>query len=469
MSEVDTLLAQHAPWANVDRQWTLTPFETFMWLDDRPQYPLLFEINLQFAGDIDPEAMRDAWRFALGRHPLLRSTIQATSRHVQWHAPATGWSELNVVSKGDKPPLRAMAVDLEKSTGLHGWLSETAVGWDVKMLFHHACCDGQGARMFLQDLVLAYAVLRGSSKERDPFFAADIAHLDRRGEYPPTVGLDNSSWRKFRKAFQWAFLTPQPTAIDAPLVNRSPNGDGSLSVLGCCSHTFEADVVAQMQDPRQRSGAALNDIAVAMLFATLGEWQRDHGTHPNARVRVTVPFDLRNRDDERMPATNRYTYMFLNRRLRECGDWATLLPGVQSEMQTLRQSRMGVEFLEGLRSAAKWPQVLRWVLQRGRCASTAVLTNLSDPSRRLRKRLRVDSNGFMWLDNAQCLDIQIQTPPLRPGTRWGFGIFEYARRMTISFRYDTTTITPAAAQNVLNRYVGEWHAWLADASAGRSA
>ena len=198
MSEVDTLLAQHAPWANVDRQWTLTPFETFMWLDDRPQYPLLFEINLQFAGDIDPEAMRDAWRFALGRHPLLRSTIQATSRHVQWHAPATGWSELNVVSKGDKPPLRAMAVDLEKSTGLHGWLSETVVGWDVKMLFHHACCDGQGARMFLQDLVLAYAVLRGSSKERDPFFAADIAHLDRRGEYPPTVGLDNSSWRKFR-------------------------------------------------------------------------------------------------------------------------------------------------------------------------------------------------------------------------------------------------------------------------------
>jgi hypothetical protein len=161
--------------------------------------------------------------------------------------------------------------------------------------------------------------------------------------------------------------------------------------------------------------------------------------------------------------------MFLNRRLRECGDWATLLPGVQSEMQTLRQSRMGVEFLEGLRTAAKWPQVLRWVLQRGRCVSTAVLTNLSDPSRRLRKRLRVDSNGFMWLDNAQCLDIQIQTPPLRPGTRWGFGIFEYARRMTISFRYDTTTITPAAAQNVLNRYVSEWHAWLADASAGRSA
>lgn len=58
MSRVDQLIAKHAPWASVDRQWALTSFETFMWFDDRPQYPLLFEIRLQFAGVIDPLIMR---------------------------------------------------------------------------------------------------------------------------------------------------------------------------------------------------------------------------------------------------------------------------------------------------------------------------------------------------------------------------------------------------------------------------
>ena len=461
MSRVDQLIAKHAPWASVDRQWALTPFETFMWFDDRPQYPLLFEIRLQFAGVIDPLIMRDAWKFALSRHPLLRSTIQIHSGRPYWHAVATGWPELQGVANEIEHPSPVGVIDLQTSTGLQGWLFKTSIGWDVKMVFSHACCDGQGARMFLQDLVLAYSVLCGSSLDDNPFFATDVAHLDRRGEYPPTVGLDNSRWRKFRKAFQFVVFSPQPAAIEKSLRPRSLVAS-EASVVGFCSHTFTAAEVAGMQGPRQRSGVALNDIAVAMLFSIVGQWQRDHGMRPNARLRVSVPFDLRNREDERMPATNRYTYMFLNRRLKECSHWTTLLSGLQSELQSLRQSRMNVEFLDGLCRAARWPRVFRWVFKRRRCFATALLTNLSDPSRRLRKRLRVDSDGCMWLGHAKCLDIQIQTPPLRPGTHWAFGIFEYAGRMTVSFRYDTTTITPKTAQTILNRYVAGWHAWLAD-------
>jgi len=69
----------------------------------------------------------------------------------------------------------------------------------------------------------------------------------------------------------------------------------------------------------------------------------------------------------------------------------------------------------------------------------------------------------MWIDKAQCVDIQIRTPPLRPGTRWGFGIFEYAGRMTISFRYDSTAISAAAADAIMARYVNHWQTVLATA------
>jgi queuosine biosynthesis protein QueC len=77
-------------------------------------------------------------------------------------------------------------------------------------------------------------------------------------------------------------------------------------------------------------------------------------------------------------------------------------------------------------------------------------------------RFRIET-PLMWLDKARCLDIEIRTPPLRPGTRWGFGIFEYAGRMTISFRYDATAITPAAADAIMNCYLTQWRELLASA------
>ena len=69
MPSIDTLLAAHAPWASAERTWSVTPFELFMWLDDRPRYPLVFQVVLRFEGPVDVAAMRDAFRFALGRHP----------------------------------------------------------------------------------------------------------------------------------------------------------------------------------------------------------------------------------------------------------------------------------------------------------------------------------------------------------------------------------------------------------------
>ena len=212
---------------------------------------------------------------------------------------------------------------------------------------------------------------------------------------------------------------------------------------------------------QQRFSATRNDIALAMLFSVLAGWQRTNRISPRARLRVAVPTDMRSRADERMPAANRYTYIFLERRVGDCGDWESLLPGLQCDFQERRQQGRGIQFLSSLQRAARFPQAMRWVLQRPTCFATAVLTNLSDPSWRLRKRLPVDAEGLMWLGKAQCLDIQIRTPPLRPGTRWGFGIFEYAGRMTISFRYDSTSITSAAADAIMECYVNHWQTLLA--------
>lgn len=473
MNRVDELLQSHASWALADRRWQLTPFERFMWNDDRPHFPLVFQVNLCFDGPLGPEVMREAFRFAIGRHPLLRATIQGGGCDATWVAPATGWPELGVfpLRSPDEPQLTA--IDLTKTPGLRGWMRETAAGWDIKLLFHHACCDGQGARMFIQDMVLAYAVLRGVSEHRSPFFKLDIAELDRRGSYPAAVGrAARLGWKL--KNFWWFFSRrPQPTATAASLHAAAQGGDdrpkpvsGQAAAardaieVGLCSHTFSPEDSARLQEPQRREGVSLNEVAVAILFSLIGGWQRRHKMNPAAWVRISVPCDLRGREDERMPAANRYTYVFLNRRVAACGSWQQLLPGVQAELQERLQTRFGVNFLARLRFLANRPQLMRWVLGRETCFSTAVLTNLSDPSRRLRKRLPVDEDHFFWLDGARCHDLTICTPPLRPQTHWGIGIFEYAGRITVTFRYARRTITAADAEGMLARYVACWQEWL---------
>lgn len=473
MNRVDELFQIHAPWALHDRRWLLTPFERFMWSDDRPRFPLVFQVDICFDGPLDAATMQEAFRFAIGRHPLLRATIHGTGRRATWVAPVDGWPELGVFPRDCRDEPRLAAIDLTTSPGLRGWMRETATGWDIKLLFHHACCDGQGARMFIQDMVLAYALLRGVSQDRSPFFRLDVAELDRRGSYPAAVGRAASLGWKL-KNFWWFFSRrPQPTATGVGLKVASQGGDdraeagdegvsgsGEEAEIGLCSHTFSPEVSAMLQDPQRREDVSLNAVAVAILFSVLGEWQRSHGVKPASWVRVSVPSDLRGREDERMPAANRYTYVFLNRRVADCGGWKELLTGVQAELQERLQTRFGVNFLARLRFLANRPRLMRWALGRETCFSTAVLTNLSDPSRRLRKRLPVDADQFFWLDGARCHDLTICTPPLRPKTHWGIGIFEYAGRITVTFRYNRRTITAADAEGMLARYIECWQEWL---------
>ena len=465
MPDVAELIARHAPWAAQDRRWRLTPFEQFMWLDDRPDYPLVFEVVLPFAGPIDPEAMAGAWRFALARHPLLRATVVAGAEGPLWHAPAGGCRELDVVWKNGRPPIDPAGgepprIDLEQEPGLRGALVETNDGWDVRLVFHHACCDGHGARMFLQDLVLAYVVLRDACDDEAPFFRVDATLLDERGVHPGSGGKRSSAWRRLAHVLRFGLRRPAPVAGDVPKAAGRPPGEPTGSVLGHRSHTFSADEMAGMDAVQQRFAATRNDIAVAMLFEVLADWQRKRGLPPRTRMRVAVPTDLRTRAHERMPAANRYTYIFLERDVAECLAWESLVPGLQRDFQQRSQEGRGGQFLDALRRLAAFPRFTRWGLRRNLCFSTAVLTNLSDPSWRLRKRLPVDAEGMMWLDKARCLDIRIRTPPLRPATAWGIGIFEYAGRMTVSFRYDTSVISAAAADAIMSRYVGHWRAIL---------
>jgi len=290
-----------------------------------------------------------------------------------------------------------------------------------------------------------------------------VSHLDRRGQFTGP-GAVITHLRRMRSTLRLLVPQPRPTAASHAAVaslRRPRRGlPAALQPTGLCSHTFQPEVVSRLQDAQGLDGASFNDVAVEILFGVLGRWQRAHGMSVRSWVRIMVPVDLRSREDERLPASNRYTYLFLNRRVGACSDWSGLLAGVQAELQAQRQSREGLCLLAMLGIVTRWPRLLHWALRQPLCFATAVLTNLSDPSRRLRKRLPVDADGFFWLAGARCHDVRVVTPPLRPKTHWGVGLVEYAGRLTVLLRYDATTIDAQTAERVKNEFVEALSEWL---------
>ena len=53
----------------------LAPIDRFFLLEDRPDYPMTFASNLFFEGEIQRDALEDAFREARDRHPLLSARL----------------------------------------------------------------------------------------------------------------------------------------------------------------------------------------------------------------------------------------------------------------------------------------------------------------------------------------------------------------------------------------------------------
>ena len=98
-----------------------------------------------------------------------------------------------------------------------------------------------------------------------------------------------------------------------------------------------------------------------------------------------MPYDLRSRVDLRMPAANRLSFSFLGRNADQCQDFDKLLASVQAEVLAIKESRLPLDFLDALKSAARCPCATKWVINRSRRMATVVLTYTGDISRGMQR------------------------------------------------------------------------------------
>src|SRR5690606_37826219 len=128
---------------------------------------------------------------------------------------------------------------------------------------------------------------------------------------------------------------------------------------------------------------SVNDLIMRDLFLFLSDWNRQHAPlRESDWLRVTMPTSLRQGNEETMSAANRIGYAFLTRRRRDCRDPQALLEGIRWETERVLKGKLGLEFINGLRTSLRIPFALRLMATPPRCFSTVVLSNIGDVTRR---------------------------------------------------------------------------------------
>jgi NRPS condensation-like uncharacterized protein len=458
--EIDRIAAPQA----LQFPLAFTPFERLMLLDDRPDYPMTIHVELGFTGRLDRTVFVAAMEQTIARHPLLAARIGWHGRWPYWLGPSVSPAKIAWhVSEPPLHPMRPTQIDLVRGPGVEAHVHVGAETTSVLTLFHHSCCDGQGARRFLFDLVSAYdriALGEQSARERARMDTLLQERLRRRSEFvagPERVVEaegQTSFWEKAKNAL--TYVTTQPARLAGPFqfASASPSHGKPLvhNVL------LEIDETANLRKRAQEEGATFNDVAVAKLMQVCADWNRRHEQASDSRhVRVCMPTDLRSKEDDVLPAANRTGYAFLTRRFGDTRDWSKLLASVRDETNYIKDYRVGLDFVTNMAVIQKVPLLLPLYLRYTRCQTTTVLTNLGDATRRLRRRFPMDG-GRMVIGGCP-LDFVKVTPPVRPGTRAGWGMCICGGRLAISLLTDPFTFSDDDTQQLLDDYVSSLRQW----------
>lgn len=477
-----------------------TPWEIYLKLDDRADCPMVSWIELHFSGPLQTSALQDSLTEAVHRHPLLASRL--IHKGDQWHweydasfvpslrdpvaepmlLPRPSTDDSTSADPSPRP------LDISREPGCRYWLdndcqlSDTRVGGSRLIIqLHHACCDGVGLRRVLIDVLAAYSARTGESvegeapvvsnrsKRRDQL---DVSRLSERGDYsnvtatPPRVRV--SWWQKLKNAYYFHVQTP--TAI-LPATKRTNAVQSTISQTGerkrsaasdepLRHHIFDEDTSSKILQCCREQELSLNDLALALLFRTCRHSNHKRGIDADGtRLRLLMPVDFRSRSDMKMPATNRLSFSFLGRTHGQCDSWPELLSSVQAETKWIKDTRVPLDFLNGLNAVAKRPAAMERLISRQSNMSTSVLTYTGDIARGMKSFFPEEDGrrriGDTYLDNI------LIAPPARRNTNVTLGLCINWGQICISANWNRTALGSADCESFLRDFASAWREWLA--------
>ncbi len=332
----------------------LTAFEEYMLRDDRPTFPMSIVARLRFSGRLERDAAAVAWRQVLARQPLLRAiVVNRGRRRPQWIAsaalPPLQW--VNDALRDRLPPMQP--IDLTREPGLRGWVSANAQQSTMVLQMHHAVCDGKGVLQVIDDFLRSYVRASDRSRCRIELAPRDEALLAKRGNFGLTAGkllkILPAQLSGLIGAGHFLLRKPVPLLANERSLEHSLAGRAPDPFPAVRTGRLEAECLKRLSAAAADQRVTVNDWLLRDFFLAVGDFRRRHDV-PSKKdwVRISVPVNLRQPGDERMPAANIVSMVFLDRNAPQCADPSKLLHGIHDEVALIRRRRLGLTFIWSL-------------------------------------------------------------------------------------------------------------------------
>ena len=438
----------------------LTTLESFMIADARAGHPMMCDIELEFAGLLDPQAFSVALNFALARNPLFTCRVERRADGSLYWVPTetatpVQWLPLDA-SLDDSYGGMAHLVD---DGGLRVWVRQGGDQSKVLLHFHHACADAIGSFGFIGDLLAGYATASPGNQPSPAPREIDPARLQTRGD----VGLAGRSLLRrlgdsvagAREGMKFFLQRPQVLAAGGPRT-----GHRAAIRPTYITASLDEETTRGLRRVATQAQSTTNDVLLRDLYLTMRRWNDDQGEPlGRRRLRILMPQNLRSNADYMMPAANVMSFAFVTRGAQWCDAPAELLDSIREETAAVRKGQLSLYFLGGL-AALQANRLQNFVLNRRFCFATAILTNIGDPTRRFGTVFARSDNGL------QIGDVTLRglaaVPPLRPQTRAAFAVSSTGPNLSINLKWDPEHLSPLDAEQLLGQYVDQLRATAQD-------
>ena len=444
----------------------LTPFEKYFLWDDRPEQPMTPIVELQFSTPLNVAAMEQAIAVTVAHNPIMNSIVVGPDHDVCWQLSD---EPVRLRCSEEDPPTkegRLQPIDLRREPGARFWYERTATGSRLLWQLHHCVCDGVAMRAVMIDVLLNYALATGvadaarleESLLYERFDPLQLVHRYDFSHLPPAKRR-LTFWQRLKNAHYFHFLTPRPLRSASARDSVSDQSGVENELL--CHQSLDRSLTERVFEKCQATEVGVNELSLAILFRTCAEWNRSLGDkNGKSRLRLMMPFDLRGRNDLRMPATNRLSFVFLGRNYQQCDDFDSLLKSIQRELAAVRETNLHLDLVNGLAAGAKWPRWMRWGLSKSNSMATAVLTYVGDVSRGM-NRIFPEIDGGRPIGDA-VLQSVMASPPVRRNTNIAIGLCVNWGQIYFSASWNRAQFSGRDCEKFLELYKTGWQRWCDD-------
>ncbi len=445
--------------------WTVAPFERYLLADDRHQDPMVFPMVYWYRGEIDEASWSRAVEAAVERHPLLSCRLVGHGRRMRWRSGQRGPFE--TPAKGaDTSSIPCRRIDPRRAPVFNWSVEPGEGGGKIRFLFHHTAVDGVGALQFLGDCFAIYdrtmfPESNVSLKDLQPGLLQRRSKIDGRtaprnvsqpgqsqsalSPSEPVPGGAGGLWHEVQRFFLRK-VTPIASESAEPQRLLERAGVQAVQTDDLFHLELSRDQSQRLRDYADTQNVTLNDVAMRDLFLALGRFNSRLG-RIGQWYRLTMPVNLRDRRQRRMPACNQIGYAFIDRDMSSSVDPDSLLMGLAEENEWIRRYKLTAMFLDVLDQVVRVPGLMRVLTARRHQVATAVFSNLGDPARRFHSRL-CHENSDLRAGGMKLVGFAA-APPVRPNMPASFLLSQFGGRVGLSVLISPRSLRPVDAEDLL--------------------